>query len=245
MAKLTLSEAARACNVARTTIQRAVKTGRVSVDAEHRVDTAELLRVGYHLDAAVLHAASQQFAADVQQDAAPQRSTTQQQDVAAQELQLLRQERDALQRERDLLMQQVTMLHTMHQTTQQQLTQAQQMLHEMQHRYDHLLDMPRPVVPPESPQDAPGGTQGRGGQDTPRPSDRPRAPRVPRGEAPRGTMRRRIVALLQEHQAGLSAEEIRVYLRPDRPLGDVLQGMRRQHVVTTRGHGKETRYYLP
>jgi hypothetical protein len=46
MAKLTLSEAARACNVARTTIQRAVKTGRLALDAEHRVDTAELLRVG-------------------------------------------------------------------------------------------------------------------------------------------------------------------------------------------------------
>ena len=59
MAKLTLSDAARACNVARTTIQRAVKTGRLSLDADHCVDTAELLRVGYHLDAAVLHAASQ------------------------------------------------------------------------------------------------------------------------------------------------------------------------------------------
>ena len=53
MAKLTLSEAARACNVARTTIQRAVKTGRLALDAEHQVDTAELLRIGYQLDAAV------------------------------------------------------------------------------------------------------------------------------------------------------------------------------------------------
>jgi hypothetical protein len=44
-------------------------------------------------------------------------------------------------------MQQVTMLHTMHQTTQQQLTQAQQMLHEMQHRYDRLLDAPRSPPP--------------------------------------------------------------------------------------------------
>ena len=59
MAKLTISEAARACHIARTTLQRAVKTGRLSLDAEHRVDTAELLRVGYQLDAAVLHAASQ------------------------------------------------------------------------------------------------------------------------------------------------------------------------------------------
>jgi hypothetical protein len=67
MAKLTLSEAARACKVARTTIQRAVKTGRLSLDAEHRVDTAELLRVEYQLDAAVLHAASQQSISTVQQ----------------------------------------------------------------------------------------------------------------------------------------------------------------------------------
>jgi hypothetical protein len=67
MAKLTLSEAARACNVARTTIQRAVKTGRLSLDAEHRIDTAELLRVGYQLDAAVLHAASQQSPMQTQQ----------------------------------------------------------------------------------------------------------------------------------------------------------------------------------
>jgi hypothetical protein len=70
MAKLTLSEAARACNVARTTIQRAVKTGRLALDAEHRVDTAELLRIGYQLDAAVLHAASQQPPVAMQQDAA-------------------------------------------------------------------------------------------------------------------------------------------------------------------------------
>jgi hypothetical protein len=40
------------------------------------------------------------------------------------------------------------LLHTMHQTTQQQLTQVQQMLHEMQHRYDRLLEAPRSTPPP-------------------------------------------------------------------------------------------------
>jgi hypothetical protein len=69
MAKLTLSEAARACGVARTTIQRAVKTGRLSLDAEHQVDTAELLRAGYQVDAAVLHAASQHSSMTTQQNA--------------------------------------------------------------------------------------------------------------------------------------------------------------------------------
>ena len=90
MARLTISDAARACNVARTTIQRAVKTGRLSLDAEHCVDTAELLRVGYHLDAAVLHAAAQQAPEAMQQDAAPRRSTLPQPGVAHHELQLIR-----------------------------------------------------------------------------------------------------------------------------------------------------------
>src|ERR1043166_7243580 len=145
MAKLPLSEAARACKVARTTIQRAVKTGRLALDAEHRVDTAELLRVGYEVDAAVLHAAPPHPTSQTPQNAATLRSTTQQDDAAHQELLLLRQERDMLQQERTRLAQQVDVLLTLHQTTQQQLTQAQQMLHEMQHRYDRLL-----VAPPQA-----------------------------------------------------------------------------------------------
>ena len=154
MAKLSISEAARACGVARTTIQRAVKMGRLSLDAEHQVDTAELLRLGYQVDAAVLHAASQHSSLTTQQDAAPQRSTPQRSDATPQELQLLRQERDFLQQERNRLAQQVDLLLTLHQTTQQQLTQAQQMLHEMQHRYDRLLEAPR-TVPPASASAAP------------------------------------------------------------------------------------------
>jgi hypothetical protein len=150
MAKLTLSDAARACGVARTTIQRAVKTGRLSLDAEHLVDTAELLRVGYQVDAAVLHAASQQPVSPMQQNAAPPHSTPPRSDAASQELQLIRQERDLLQQERNRLAQQVDVLLALHQTTQQQLTQAQQMLYEMQHRYDRLLEAPRRVPVPRA-----------------------------------------------------------------------------------------------
>jgi len=67
-------------------------------------------------------------------------------------------------------------------------------------------------------------------------------------EAPRrrgrpGTMRQRILTLLGEHPEGLSAEEIRVYLRPEKSLGDTLQGMRRQGKVHTRGEGKDIRYF--
>src|SRR5215211_7764904 len=68
------------------------------------------------------------------------------------------------------------------------------------------------------------------------------APRQTR--RPRGEMRQRILTLLGEHPEGLSAEEIRVYLRAEKPLGDTLQGMRRQGKVHTQGQGKDMRYFV-
>ena len=54
MAELTISEAAQACGVNRSTLQRAVQAGRLSLTQDHRVDTAELLRAGFTLHAAPL-----------------------------------------------------------------------------------------------------------------------------------------------------------------------------------------------
>jgi hypothetical protein len=69
---------------------------------------------------------------------------------------------------------------------------------------------------------------------------------TPRQPAPRqrGGMRQRILTLLQEHPEGLSAEQIRVYLKAETPLGDTLQGMRKQQKVHTRGTGKAMRYFV-
>jgi hypothetical protein len=61
---------------------------------------------------------------------------------------------------------------------------------------------------------------------------------------PRGEMRQRILVLLGEHPEGLGAEEIRVHLKAEKPLGDTLQGMRRQQKVRTRGTGKDMRYFV-
>ena len=58
------------------------------------------------------------------------------------------------------------------------------------------------------------------------------------------TMRQRILTLLHEHQEGLSVEEIRVYLKPAKPLGDILQGMRKAGVVKTHRSGKALRYVV-
>ena len=49
MAKLTVSDASRVAGVARSTLHRAIRAGRLSADADGRLDTAELLRAGYTL----------------------------------------------------------------------------------------------------------------------------------------------------------------------------------------------------
>jgi hypothetical protein len=59
-----------------------------------------------------------------------------------------------------------------------------------------------------------------------------------------GTMREPILKLLREHQEGLSAEQIRGFLSPEKPIGDTLQGLRRGNLVRTEGSGREMRYFL-
>jgi hypothetical protein len=51
MAKLTISEAACVTGVVRSTLHRAMHAGRLSVDADGRVDTVELLCAGSALQA--------------------------------------------------------------------------------------------------------------------------------------------------------------------------------------------------
>jgi len=70
------------------------------------------------------------------------------------------------------------------------------------------------------------------------------APAPRRGGRPLGAMGQRIVALLAEHPEGLSAEEIRAYLKPERPLGDTLQSLRMRARVRTEGTGKAMRYFV-
>jgi len=71
-----------------------------------------------------------------------------------------------------------------------------------------------------------------------------KAPAQRRGGRPRGEMSQRILTLLTEHAEGLSAEEIRTYLKVSTPIGDTLQGMKRTGVVSVQGQGKGMRYFL-
>ena len=94
-----------------------------------------------------------------------------------------------------------------------------QMLQDMQHRYDRLLDMPR-----RTPACRSEGACGI-------------APAGP-GTAPRGAMRRRIVALLREHPEGLTPTEMRTRLGVNRSLADTCPGMLRDGLVQRVGRGR-------
>src|SRR5262249_3779980 len=100
MAKLTTSDAARVAGVARSTLHRAIHAGRLSVDADGRVDTAELLRAGY-----TLQRSTQQVKAGALQDATSRISDAPQSrsPVEIQPLLAVQQERDMLRMERDML----------------------------------------------------------------------------------------------------------------------------------------------
>jgi hypothetical protein len=81
---------------------------------------------------------------------------------------------------------------------------------------------------------------------TPRRAPSPRPEPAPRPESrttapsgdPRGEMRRRIVALLQEHPEGLTPAEIRDLLGMDRSLADTCLGMLHYGLVQRVGRGR-------
>jgi hypothetical protein len=77
--------------------------------------------------------------------------------------------------------------------------------------------------------------------DTESPGEAPAPRRMGR---PRGEMGQRIVALLTEHPEGLSAEQIRAFLQPEKPLGDTLQSLRKREQVRTQGQGRDLRYFV-
>jgi len=64
-----------------------------------------------------------------------------------------------------------------------------------------------------------------------------------KGGRRRSAVGQQILDLLTAHPEGLTAEQIRGFLTPSKPLGDILGGMRRTGVVTTQGEGRAVRYF--
>src|SRR5882724_11636996 len=92
VAKLTISDASRVVGVARSTLHRAIRAGRLSVDPDGHIDTAELLRAGY-----TLQRSTPQSAPGALQDATPRPS-----DALQATLPLETQVQTAVHQERDL-----------------------------------------------------------------------------------------------------------------------------------------------
>jgi hypothetical protein len=219
MAKLTISDAARVAGVARSTLHRAIHAGRLSLDPDGRVDTAELLRAGY-----TLQGRAHQYTPGALQDATPRASDTQQMrtPLALEPLSALQQERDLLRLERDLLRRELEAAQTREQAALAREQEARderqaarerealllRMVEQMQHRYDRLLDAPRgtPVTA---------------------------VPRVQTRQSPdtRGDMRRRIVELLREHPEGLSPAQTQQLLGVEKRLTHTMVAMARDGLL--------------
>src|SRR5262245_62145414 len=139
-------------------------------------------------------------------------------DTLREQMQLMRDELQAAREERALLL---------------------QMLQDMQHRYDRLLDMPH--TPPVSPQEALEATQPPPpSPQTPRQAHPRQQPPQSRSGDPRGEMRRRIVALLQEYPEGLTTGELRELVGVDHSLADTCLGMLRYGLLTRLERGTYT-----
>jgi len=211
MAKLTISDAARVAGVARSTLHRAIRAGRLSVDPDGYVDTAELLRAGY-----TLQRSTPQQRVVALQDATPRSSSAQQIATSAvsQGEMLLQQERDLLRLERDLLRRELEAAHMREQAALEREQAARErealllhMLEQVQQQNQRLLEAPRPAPAP------------------------PGSAAVPVPSAPRGDLRRRIVALLWEHPDGLSPGQTRHMLGIDKNLGATMKHMVRDGLL--------------
>jgi len=211
MALLTMVDAVHLTGVSRAQLYRYLKAGRISRTPEGFLDTAELLRVGL-----MLRLADETPTVSERHEETPPVSS----DISSVSLAMQERLIDILQRELDAAR---LMLREAHERE----TQLIQMLSQMQQQNQRLLDMPRSAsLPPQSPQEAPAATQTweppeRGGQ----PRGTPPPPPAIQTRDIRGEMRRRIVALLQAHPAGLTPAEMRDLLGVERSLADMCLGM--------------------
>src|SRR5213592_4852395 len=137
MAKLTISDASRVAGVARSTLHRAIRAGRLSVDPDGHVDTAELLRAGYTLQRST------------QQGAPP--AETQAQTAVHQERDLLRLERDLLRRELEAAHGREQAALEREQAAREREALLLHMLEQAQQQSQRLLDMPRSAPAPALP----------------------------------------------------------------------------------------------
>jgi hypothetical protein len=203
MAKLTISDAARVTGVSRMLLYRYIKAGKLSRTPDGLLDTAELLRAGL-----VLQTSDVTTPVTTLHDVTPSSVTPETpvtlpvtETVTPPVTPAVSTETRTLERLVDVLQRELN-------AARERETLLLQMLSQMQQQNQRLLDMPR-SAPPALP--GPG------------------APAVT--TVPRGDMRRRIVALLQEHPEGLSPVQVRQLLGSGKDLGSTMKAMVRDGLL--------------
>jgi hypothetical protein len=204
MAKLTISDAARVTGVSRILLYRYIKAGKLSRTPDGLIDTAELLRAGLMLQTSDVTTPVTMLHDVTAQTVTPQTPVTMPvtEAVTAPATPAASTETRTLERLVDVLQRELD-------AARERETMLLQMLSQMQQQNQRLLDMPRSAPAPASP--GPG------------------APVV--ASAPRGDMRRRIVALLEEHPEGLSPVQTRQLLGVAKDLGSTMKAMARDGLL--------------
>ena len=217
MARLTKADAARQLGIARSTLYKLIDQGKISPTPDGRIDQAELVRVAAYVDTLRERTRT---AEDTSETTAPRhaeiprgRPQTDDREQPWTDV------RERPQTSSDVL---VDILREQIQVLRDELLEARQerqaarerealllhMVEQMQQRHDRLLDMPRSAAAPTSNLSAPVVDA-----------------------APRGEIRRRIVALLREHPEGLSPVQTRRALGIDKDLGSTMKAMARDGLL--------------
>ena len=226
MAKLTKAEAARQLGIARSTLYKIIAQGKVSATPDGMIDQTELVRVAAYVDTLRERTRT---SADISETAAPRQAETfRVRPQTDDREQLWTDARERPQTSSDAL---VDILREQIQILREELREAREerqaardrealllrMVEQMQHRYDRLLEAPRQasVTAPALHTSA-------------------------AHEAPRGEMRRRIVALLREHPDGLSPAQVRELLGVSKRLTSTMKAMARDGLLRRVGPGVYT-----
>jgi hypothetical protein len=232
MARLTKTDAARQLGISRTTLYKLIDQGRVSATPDDLIDEPELVRAAPYVDLLKERSRTSMDTADV--DTHPSHDAHRERPpelvhehawtpVHARQWTSTDPLVDVLREQLQRAQERERGYEERERDYREHIARLTAMLDQAHQQNQRLLDRPRSAPAPIAPP----------------------APRAPGAlERPRGEMRRRIVALLQEHPEGRSAAQSRAFLQPGKPLGDTLQGMRKQQKVKTRGTGKDRRYFV-
>ena len=226
MARLTKTEAARQLGISRTTLYKLIDQNVLSTTPDGLIDTAELGRVLSTMN--VHHArprspvntnTTNAFPSHGEHAERPMDLFSEHQSWTSSERQLTsshaESERQLTSSYRDLvdiLREQLQAAQERERDYREHIAHLTTMLDQAHQQNQRLLDLPRPAPP--SPVSGDAGP-----------------PPAPARAVPRGEMRRRIVALLQEYPKGLSPVQVRQKLASAKELRDTMKHMVRDGLL--------------